>query len=143
MLRLFKESLTRNTFDLDGLWNHCLDKLAAYAESTGNGHKPIVLSEFGFGGIYGDHELDGDVFWSENYQADALSYAIDALDKHPKINGLLIWQFSDIRAGFKSSPAGIKHILARPRSFINKGVLNEYRRPKMAYFTVKKIYRGE
>ncbi len=124
-------------------WPNFLDKLAAYAESTGNGHKPIVLSEFGFGGIYGDHELEGDVFWSENYQADALSYAIDVLDKHPKINGLLIWQFCDIRAGFKSSPAGIKHILARPRSFNNKGLFNEYRRPKMAYFTVKKIYRGE
>ena len=30
--------------------------------------------------------------------------------------------------------------LTRPRGFNNKGILDEYRRPKMAFNTVKKLY---
>ncbi|MDF2726156.1 MAG: beta-glucuronidase, partial [Paenibacillus sp.] len=31
----------------------------------------------------------------------------------------------------------------RARSFNNKGLLNEYRKPKLAYRLVKEIYRSE
>jgi beta-glucuronidase len=50
-----------------------------------------------------------------------------------EIAGFYIWQYSDIR-----SNCG-KLIMGRPRSFNNKGIVNEYRKPKMAYWEVKRI----
>ncbi len=121
-------------------WPKVLQDLTDYIDSTGNGHKPIVMSEFGAGGIAGDTELEEDVFWSENYQSNYLEYTLKLFMEHPRIHGSLIWQFCDIRSGTQSCPSGIKRILTRPRSFNNKGIVSEYRRPKMAYFTVKKIF---
>ena len=121
-------------------WPQVLQDLTDYMDSTGNGHKPIVMSEFGAGGIAGDIELEEDVFWSENYQSNYLEYTLKLFAEHPRIHGSIIWQFCDIRSGAQSCPSGIKRILSRPRSFNNKGILNEFRRPKLAYHTVKKIF---
>ena len=124
-------------------WPEVLQQITDYADSTGNGHKPIVMSEFGAGGIAGDIELEEDVFWSENYQSNYLEYTLQLFKDHPRIHGALIWQFCDIRAGAQSCASGIRRILSRPRSFNNKGILNEFRRPKLAYHTVKKIFTSK
>ncbi len=121
-------------------WPAFLDKLEAYMDSTGNGHKPVVMSEFGAGGIYGVTELEEDVTWSENYQSDFLEYVLELFRADPRISGRLIWQYCDMRAGTRTCAEGISRALQRPRSFNNKGLVNEYRRPKMAYYTVKKAY---
>jgi len=47
------------------------------------------------------------------------------------IAGLAIWQFCDIRT-YDSQ--------LRARGFNNKGVVDEYRRPKQAYETIKRLY---
>lgn len=124
-------------------WPQVLQELTDYVDSTGNGHKPIVMSEFGAGGIAGDIELEEDVFWSENYQSNYLEYSLKLFAQHPRIHGSIIWQFCDIRSGTQSCPSGIKRILSRPRSFNNKGILNEFRRPKLAYYTTKRIFTGK
>jgi beta-glucuronidase len=47
--------------------------------------------------------------------------------------GSFIWQFADIRTCLE---AGI----SRARGFNNKGIVNEYRKPKMAYFAANEKY---
>ena len=122
-------------------WPDVLQQLCDHMDATGNGHKPIVMSEFGAGGIAGYSEMEEDVFWSENYQSNYLEYVMELFYQHPRIQGTCIWQYCDIRAGAQSCESGIKRILSRPRSFNNKGIVNEFRRPKLAYHTLKRIYK--
>ena len=112
-------------------------------EKNGNGHKPIVISEFGAGAIYGVRELEEGLYWTENYQKEYLEYTLDLFMNHPRIQGAIIWQFCDIRSGTKSCDSGIRRLLSRPRSFNNKGLVNEFRRPKMAYYAVKAFFQDK
>lgn len=48
-------------------------------------------------------------------------------------SGAFVWQFADIRT---CPAAGIN----RARGFNNKGILNEYRKPKLAYHAVRQCY---
>lgn len=121
-------------------WPAFIDKLSAYLEQTGNGHKPLVMSEFGAGAIFGDRETESEITWSENYQYDYMEYTLDLFQNHERMNGALIWQYCDIRAGTRTRESGIRRALSRPRSFNNKGIVNEYRKPKFAYYAVKKAF---
>lgn len=121
-------------------WPDFIAELSAYLEKTGNGNKPLVMSEFGAGAIYGHRETESEVTWSENYQHQYLDYTLDLFQNHERINGALIWQFCDIRAGSRTCESGIRRALSRPRSFNNKGIVNEYRKPKLAYYAVKKAF---
>ena len=58
------------------------------------------------------------------------------LSSTEKISGVALWQFCDCRT-YSSSGA-----LGRPRAFNNKGTVDEYRRPKAAYETVKRIFNS-
>lgn len=97
-------------------------------------HMAVIISEFGAGAIYGDRTFEGPK-WTENYQDKYLEYTLNLFHKDPIISGTYIWQFCDIRSSKELE-------LGRPRSFNNKGILNEYRKPKMAYWTVQKIYKS-
>ena len=55
-------------------------------------------------------------------------------DECPMCCGFYVWQFADIRTCLE---AGIN----RARGFNNKGILNEYRKPKLAYYRVRELYR--
>ena len=124
-------------------WSIYIDKLVTYMEQTGNAHKPIVISEFGAGAIYGAREMEEGLYWTENYQKEYLEYTLDLFMNNDRIHGAIIWQFCDIRSGTKSRESGIRRLLSRPRSFNNKGLVNEFRRPKMAYYAVKKIFNSK
>lgn len=95
--------------------------------------KPMIISEFGAAAIYGHHTFD-DLKWTEEYQADMLEKALRTFKEDPIIKGYYIWQFCDIR----TSP---ENGLNRARHYNNKGILNEYRRPKQAYFAVRNTYK--
>jgi beta-glucuronidase len=47
--------------------------------------------------------------------------------------GMYIWQFTDMRTSLEAG-------LTRARGFNNKGVLNEHRNPKAAFFRTKELY---
>jgi beta-glucuronidase len=57
------------------------------------------------------------------------------LHQDPMVVGTYVWQFCDTRTCRKMG-------LDRARTYNNKGILNEFRKPKMAYYTVRKIYKG-
>lgn len=99
-------------------------------KSRGGKGKPVIISEFGAGGIYGWRTPHA-TKWSEEYQAKALDEYLRVILNHPDISGAAVWQYCDIRIteGFWRD---------RPRTRNNKGVVDEYRRPKLAYEPVKK-----
>ncbi len=122
----------------DQNWESFLDNFRASRENQGLTHVPVIMSEFGAAAIYGHHTFD-DLKWTEEYQAELISKCLELFHKDPMIAGFYIWQFCDIRTAKEMG-------LNRARSFNNKGIVNEYRRPKAAYYTIRRIYnqfRGE
>ena len=113
-------------------WNDYLNQVDSYIESLGLSHLPIVMSEFGAAGIYGESNFESPK-WSENYQSHYMKTSFSEFLKRDNIAGTFVWQFADIRVCREK-------VMDRARGFNNKGLLNEYRKPKMAYFTVKEIY---
>ncbi len=100
------------------------------------GEKPLLVTEFGAGGIYGCHALEEGVIWSEEYQRQVLERALAAFLADEDLVGFYIWQFCDTRTD--TGPRA----LARPRNYNNKGLVDEYRRPKLAYYAVRELLRG-
>ena len=103
-------------------------------ETEGRG-KPFLVTEIGAGGIYG-YRTPYASKWSEEYQQKALSEQLTGVLSHPDCSGVYIWQFSDIRIS-------VEWWGGRPRTMNNKGVVDEYRRPKLCYETVKRIFRED
>ena len=112
---------------------HTLDAIHKHVEELGIEPRPVIMSDFGAAAIYGHHTFD-DLRWTEEYQADLLVKALQIFRNDPWVVGYYIWQFCDIR----TSP---ENGLNRARHYNNKGILNEYRRPKQAYFAVKDTYK--
>lgn len=108
-------------------WNDYLEKFRNYCVEIGQSYKPVIISEFGAAGLYGYNTFD-DIRWTEEYQADLISYCLEIFHNDPMVCGSYIWQFTDIRSC---------NDLNRARGFNNKGILNEYRKPKRAYYVMK------
>ncbi len=111
-------------------WLAFMEEFRARREELGLAHKPVVFSEFGGAAIYGNHTFDN-IRWTEEYQADLLSFCLELFHGDPMVVGMYIWQFCDIRS---------TKDLGRARGFNNKGIVNEHRKPKQAYFAVKELY---
>jgi beta-glucuronidase len=99
--------------------------------STGGKGKPVIMSEFGAGALYGYRQASR-CPWSEEYQADILDESLEVYLNHPDICGAAIWQYCDVRITHNWN------YTQRPRTRNNKGVVDEYRRPKLSYEIVKK-----
>ncbi len=117
-------------YDLPGTADY-VQELHAHIEAQGLPARPMIMSEFGAAAIYGKRDFDTEI-WSENYQAELLDFCIRLFLSDEKFAGCYIWHFADARTSFKN--------LNRARGFNNKGVVNEYRKPKLAYDAVKKVY---
>jgi len=111
-----------------------LDEILGRLDTPELRDKPVIISEIGAGGIYNWRDRIAGI-WSEEYQADYLDTVCTYFEQRPRVNGLALWQFTDGR----TYAAG--GVLGRPRAFNNKGTLDEYRRPKLAYDVVKKHFR--
>ena len=97
--------------------------------------KPFLITETGAGAIYG-YRTPSHVKWSEEYQVEALNEQIGAIFEQEGCSGIYIWQFCDVRVCDSWFDK-------RPRTMNNKGIVDEYRRPKLAYETVKKWFESK
>jgi len=113
-------------------WAKHIEDFKARRAALGMTEKPIIYSEFGAAAIYGHHTFD-DIKWTEEYQARLIGHAMRLFMSDEAISGCFVWQYCDIRTCEEMG-------LNRARGFNNKGLVNEYRRPKMAYNTVKHVY---
>ncbi|HEU5078974.1 MAG TPA: glycoside hydrolase family 2 TIM barrel-domain containing protein [Opitutaceae bacterium] len=111
-----------------------LQKCLEHLDAAGFGEKPVMVSEIGAEGLYGWHDAHND-FFTEEYQAAYLERACRVVLKNPRWSGIALWHFSDVRT------YGGGWSLKRPRTFNNKGTLDEYRRPKLAYRAVQAVFR--
>lgn len=113
-------------------WEDGVEKMEAYIQSLGHGDKPVVMSEFGAAAIYGNHTFDA-IKWTEEYQAKLLTDCIKLFFSRKEYSGCYVWQYCDMRTAREMGND-------RARSFNNKGIVNEYRKPKMAYGAIKELY---
>ncbi len=113
-------------------WESYLAEIKARVDSLGFGDKPLVIGEFGGAAIFGFHD-DKETVWCEEYQAKILTEALEVFRKDESVIGYYVWQFCDMRTNIELS-------LNRARSFNNKGIMNEYRKPKLAYYALQKMY---
>ncbi len=102
-------------------------------DSEGKG-KPFLITEIGAGAIYG-YRTPSMCKWSEEYQAKALEDQITAVLEQEGCSGIFIWQFCDVRISFE-------WFSNRPRTMNNKGIVDEYRRRKLSYDVVKRLYHS-
>lgn len=109
--------------------NNCISEL----KERGLSDKPFIISEIGAGAIYGWRD-SACTHWAEEYQDEYLKIVCNEI-ANPAISGVALWQFCDCRT-YRGAGA-----VMRPRSFNNKGILDEYRRPKQAYKTVKQSFQ--
>ena len=113
-----------------------LAAIRAAMAAKGLANKPLLISEIGAGAIYGWRDAL-EAHWSEEYQERYLETVCREIVDNPAFAGVMLWQFCDCRT-YASAMA-----LRRPRAFNNKGTLDEFRRPKMAYRTVRRIFTAE
>lgn len=104
-----------------------------WIEKAGGADKPIIVSEVGAAALYGYRDR-ARCKWSEERQSDILRENLEVYMTDPKISGLFVWQFADCRVTEE------EWFPTRARCHNNKGVVDEYRRPKEAYDTVKEVF---
>lgn len=106
-----------------------------WIRESGGDNKPIIVSELGAAAIYGYRDRSR-CKWSEERQADLIRDNLEVYMNDDRICGVFIWQFSDCRVTEEG-----EWFATRARCHNNKGVVDEYRRPKMAYDTVKDMFK--
>lgn len=104
-----------------------------WIQQAGGAGKPIIVSELGAAAIYGYRDRSR-CKWSEERQADLIRSNLEVYMNDENITGVFIWQFADCRVTEE------KWFATRARCHNNKGIVDEYRRPKMAYDTVKEMF---
>ncbi len=114
-------------------WEILIEQLRERLASQGWSDKPVIISEFGAAALAGFHSHFDQVRWSEEYQRDLLDYTLNLFHNTDYIRGTYIWQFCNIRTSPEMN-------MNRVRYFNNKGIVDEYRNPKAAYFKVKELY---
>ena len=115
------------------LIHKCFERFENFANRPEYRHMPLIMSEIGAGAIYGCHDRIASE-WSEEYQADLIGLVVDETLARERYTGLALWQFCDARTYVSS--------IYRPRGFNNKGTFDEFRRPKMAFRTVRDKLAG-
>jgi beta-glucuronidase len=115
-----------------------LDRISAHVDALGFADKPLIISEIGAGAVPGWNDSHGSL-WTEDYQARHLDTVVGhLLDGQDRISGLAIWVLGD----FKTTELR-RMALTRPRGVNDKGLIDEYRRPKQAYRVVQGHFRKE
>ena len=88
--------------------------------------KPYMISEIGASAIYG-HRDPYRVRWSEEYQAELAAEVCNVVLRDPRYCGLCFWHFCDAKSYLNGG---------RVKGINDKGILSEYRQPKLAWQTI-------
>ena len=94
--------------------------------------KPLIMSEFGGGAVYGKHG-DEQTRFSEEYQAGLYRHQLASLKKTPSLAGMSPWVLMDFR-----SP---RRFLAGVQDFHNrKGLVSDKGQKKRAFYVLQQFY---
>jgi beta-glucuronidase len=114
-----------------------IERLAEVFDRPEYGGKPLIMSEIGTCGLWGYHDY-GRAQWSEEFQSDYFAEACRAVLGNPRYAGLALWEMFDSKSYVNAGA-----IRGKPRGFNCAGLVDEYRRPKLAFQTVRAIYREQ
>lgn len=104
-----------------------------WIDKAGGAGKPVIVSEFGAAAIYGCRDR-GHCKWSEERQADIIRENLEVYQEDDRLTGVFVWQFADCKVTEE------EWFSSRARCHNNKGVVDEYRRPKEAFDVIKEIF---
>lgn len=121
--------------DLSEGANEMVERLLDYAKDHGGSGKPFIVSEIGAGAIYG-YRSEYSPKWSEERQAEIIDAQLSDVLSNDKVCGVFVWQFCDVRVDES-------WFYGRPKSMNNKGIVDEFRRKKLAYDVVKRHFRAK
>jgi len=122
--------------------------------------KPFLISECGAGGIY-EWTNATDPYWSQRYQSEVVERSAQFAVSNEIVSGITIWQFNDIKANdgdtrncgsctyfphppSLSVPWNCSYIsvsCGRPGGENHKGAVDFWRREKMDFAALQKIYK--
>jgi beta-glucuronidase len=94
--------------------------------------KPIIVSEFGAGTVYGRHEDPAEKF-SEEYQVQVLETQYRIMLERPYVVGAMPWIFADFRCPWFMDEHPVYHMNL-------KGIVDYERNKKAAFDTMSRIY---
>jgi beta-glucuronidase len=95
--------------------------------------KPLIVSEFGAGALYGYHG-DADTRWTEEYQANFHEHQIKMIKQIPNLAGVSPWLLMDFRSPRRPLPV--------IQDFHNrKGLISDRGQRKKAFYVLQKFYR--
>ncbi|MCB0317022.1 MAG: beta-glucuronidase, partial [Calditrichaeota bacterium] len=95
--------------------------------------KPLVISEFGGGALYGFHG-DSQTRWSEEYQENLYQHQIAMLRKVPFLRGISPWILMDFRSPRRPLP--------KIQDYWNrKGLISNRGEKKKAFYMLQAFYR--
>jgi len=114
-----------------------VDAKAEYASRPEFKDKPFLVSEIGVCALYGCHDR-ANAQWSEEYQAEYFTETCRCIFENPRYAGLALWQMFDTRSYVNTG----NDVRGKPRGFNCAGLLDEYRRPKLAYDAVKQAFHS-
>jgi beta-glucuronidase len=95
-------------------------------------NKPVIISEFGAGALYGYH---GDELtrWTEEFQESVYFHNLKMIEKVPFVKGITPWILKDFRSPRRPLP--------RIQEFWNrKGVISDEGHKKKAFYILKSFY---
>ncbi len=96
-------------------------------------NKPVIISEFGGGALYGWHG-DESERWTEEYQAAVYRHNITMIENMPFVKGTTPWILKDFRSPRRPLP-GIQDYWNR------KGLISEKGERKLAWKVLRDFYR--
>ena len=110
-----------------------LDRIAEFVRNTPElAEMPMIISEIGAAALPGDHSGRR---WSEEYQSQLILTTLELIRKDSRYSGVLFWQFCNSQVDDNG------RIMMRPRGYNNKGLVDEYRKPKLAWNDLKKVLK--
>jgi len=95
--------------------------------------KPLIVSEFGGGAVYGRHG-DTDEIWTEEFQDNLYQHQLGMVERMPNLAGLTPWVLMDFRSPTRMLP-GVQDYHNR------KGVISNRGQRKLAFYTLQKFYK--
>ena len=99
--------------------------------------RPLIISEIGAEALYGFRD-PLKTYWTEEYQAELLKEVFRYVSQSEKYAGVAVWQFADTR-----SYVNTQEIFGRARGFNNKGMIDEYRRPKLSWNIISEFLKNQ
>jgi beta-glucuronidase len=95
--------------------------------------KPLIVSEFGAGAVYGLHG-DSETRFSEEYQANLFVHQLGMLQGIPGLAGVTPWVLMDFRSPRRPLP-GVQDFYNR------KGLISDRGQRKQGFYVLQKFYR--